>query len=134
MGGKKTLCTNLAVRVKTRVNDAVHVQVQVVELHAVGIRFRRVDWKRNAVVADGGVFLDDIGDGERVPVGEPPVKRWHSHSKLKSSAPMVRKRQKKKKRERRKIWICVVLEFGMHGKVLVDKQGCSVHPITDTNE
>ena len=80
------------------VNDAVHVQVQVVELHAVGIRFRRVDRQRNAVFGDGGVNLDGIGDGEWVPVGEPPVKRWHSHSRSKSSAPSTSSANGKVKR------------------------------------
>lgn len=71
--------TYLALRVKTGVNDAVHVQVQIVELHAIWIRFRRINGQRNAIIADGGKFLHYIGDRERVAVSEPPVKRWHSH-------------------------------------------------------
>jgi len=59
--------------VKTGVNDAVHVQVQVVELHAIRIRFRNI----NSAVA--GVLLHNVDDRERVPIREPPVKRWHSH-------------------------------------------------------
>ena len=65
----------LAVRMKTGMNDAVHVQVQVVELHAIRIRFRNI----NSAVAAGGVLLHNVDDRERVPIREPPVKRWHSH-------------------------------------------------------
>ena len=75
--------TYLAIGVKTRVDDAVHVEVHVVELHAVGIRFRDIDmkrWRCAAVEGGGGLFLDDIGDGEGIAVREPPIKRWDSHS------------------------------------------------------
>ncbi|WVY93771.1 hypothetical protein V8G54_032859, partial [Vigna mungo] len=48
---------------------------QVVELHAIGIRFRNI----NSAVAGGGVLLHNVDDRERVPIREPPVKRWHSH-------------------------------------------------------
>jgi hypothetical protein len=57
-------------------NDAVHVQVQIIELHAVRIRFRYVNVKRNTA---GGCFLHDIDNRSRVSIREPPVKRWHSH-------------------------------------------------------
>lgn len=61
-------------------NDAVHVQVQVVELHSVGIWRGRVNRQRNAVVGDGWFLFDYIGDREWVTVGEPPVKSWDSHN------------------------------------------------------
>jgi phenylpyruvate tautomerase PptA (4-oxalocrotonate tautomerase family) len=66
--------TNLAIRVKTRVNDTVHIQVQVIELNSVGIGFRSVDRGRNAVV------FDYVGDREWVTIGEPAVKSWDPHS------------------------------------------------------
>ena len=65
----------LAVGMETRMDDTVHVQVQVIELHAIGIRFRDID----AGVAGGGFIFHHIGNRERISVGEPPVEGWHSH-------------------------------------------------------
>lgn len=75
----KTEEQNLAIGVKTRVNNAVHVEVEVVELHAVGVRFRNVDGRRNAIGVLVGLFLDDFGDRKRVPIGQPTVERRHAH-------------------------------------------------------
>lgn len=60
-------------------DDAVHVEVEVVELEAVGVGAGEVEGEVGAVGADDGFLLHDVGDGERVPVGEPPVERRNTH-------------------------------------------------------
>lgn len=62
-------------------NNPVHVQVQVVELHAVRVRSRDVDGHRDPGRVDAGLFLDDVNDCSRVPVGEPSVERWNTHNR-----------------------------------------------------
>ncbi|GMN61991.1 hypothetical protein TIFTF001_031088 [Ficus carica] len=70
---------NLAIGVKTRVNNIVHVEVEVVKLHAVGVRFRNVNGRRNAIGVLVGFFLDDFKDQEWVPIGQLTVEHRHTH-------------------------------------------------------
>lgn len=71
-------------------DDGVHVEVEVVELEAVGVGAGEVEGERGAVGADDGLLLHDVGDGEWVSVGEPPVERGNTH-----------RRRDDRKRERR---------------------------------
>lgn len=68
-----------AVGVEARVDDAVHVEVEVVELEAVGVGAGEVEGEVGAAGADDGFLLHDVGDGERVSVGEPPVEGRNTH-------------------------------------------------------
>lgn len=76
-------------------NDTVHVQVQVVELHAIWIRFGDIDG-----FAGGGFFLHHIGNGEWIAVGEPTVKGWDSHVFGPARLDPVQKRRCERKRKK----------------------------------
>jgi hypothetical protein len=71
---------------KARVDDAVHVQVQVVKLDAVGVGLRRVDRgdQRSARAGVGASeharsILDAVDDDFWVALAEPAVEGWDSH-------------------------------------------------------
>lgn len=59
-------------------DDPIHVEVEVVELDAVGIGLAGVDGDRDPV-DDDGLLLDDVDHDHRVLLGQPPVERRHSH-------------------------------------------------------
>lgn len=60
-------------------DDPVHVEVQVVELHPVRVGPRGVDRPGDAAGVDERLLLDDVGDRARVPIGEPPVEGGDAH-------------------------------------------------------
>lgn len=61
-----------AVGVKAGVDDAVHVEVEVVEFDAV--------WVRSGRVGNGGFVFDDGLHRERIPIHQPSVECRDSHS------------------------------------------------------
>lgn len=65
----------LVLRVEAGVDDAVHVQVEVVEVNGGGATSRTV------------FFLDGGGDDVGVLLHEPPVERRHSHGGRLASSP-----------------------------------------------
>lgn len=65
-------------RMKARVDDAVHVQVEVVELDAVRVRPGRVYWDPDPIDHYGSFFAD-LHHGKGVTVDQPPVKSRNSH-------------------------------------------------------
>ena len=71
-------CTYPVLRVETRMDDPVHVQVEVVEFLAVRVGRARVHGARRAVRLEGLIF-DHVLDDERVLLREPPVERGDTH-------------------------------------------------------
>ena len=65
----------LAVGMKTRVNDPIHVQVKIIKLHAVRVRSGDI----NLSPTLRRLFFDHVHNGQMVPICEPPVKRWNPH-------------------------------------------------------
>jgi hypothetical protein len=64
---------------RARMNDAVHVQVEIVELLAVGVGSRRIDGDHGPIVHGDGVFLQDRGYDLGVFGGEPPEGGGNTH-------------------------------------------------------
>lgn len=64
---------------RTGMNDTVHVQVQIVELLAVGVGLSGVNGDNSAIVHGHGSVLDDWGDDLRVLVGKPSEGRGDTH-------------------------------------------------------
>jgi hypothetical protein len=58
------------------VDDAVHVEIEVVELDAVGVGEAEVDGNEGAGLE---LLLLRVGDSQGVAVGQPPVERRDSH-------------------------------------------------------
>lgn len=52
---------------KTRVNDSIHVKIEIVELDTVRVRAGGVDWDRNAADIKRR-FFHDVGDCKRIPL------------------------------------------------------------------
>ena len=50
---------------KTRVNDSIHVKIEIVELHTVRVRAGGVDRDRNAADIKRR-FFHDVGDCKRI--------------------------------------------------------------------
>ncbi|RWW35014.1 hypothetical protein BHE74_00035410 [Ensete ventricosum] len=66
--------------VEARVDDAVHVQVEIVEFEAVRVRLGEIQGKGGTAHALSGLLLDHVRDRERVAIGEPSVKGRNSHT------------------------------------------------------
>lgn len=64
---------------KTGMYNAVHVQVQVIELIAIRVGSRNVDWSGHAIWVLLRLFLHHVGDGEWVAIRQPAVKRGDAH-------------------------------------------------------
>lgn len=60
-------------------DDAVHVEVEIVEFDAVRVRSGGIHRKGEAIGADSRLLLDHVHYRERVAVREPPIERRHSH-------------------------------------------------------
>lgn len=58
--------TYLILWVEAWMDDAVHVQIEVVKLHAIGVGLRRVHWYFNAI-DNLGMLLNAIDDDLWVP-------------------------------------------------------------------
>ena len=71
----------LVLRMKARMNNPVHIQVQVVKLDPVRIGLRGVDRHLDATDTVGHV-LDAVHDGLRVAVGQPLEERRNSHGMI----------------------------------------------------
>lgn len=69
---------NLVFGVEARVDDPIHVEIEVVELYAVRVRARGVGGDSDAI-DDLGSFLDHLHDGEGVAVDEPTVECGDPH-------------------------------------------------------
>jgi len=65
--------------VEAGVNDAIHVEVEVVELEAVGVGAAEVDGDEGAGLELHGLLLLRVRHGQRVAVRQPPVERRDSH-------------------------------------------------------
>lgn len=65
--------------VGTGMHNAVHVQVQIVELLAIGIRFCRVDGNSGAIIHNNRLVLDDGRYDLGVFGGEPPKGSRNTH-------------------------------------------------------
>jgi hypothetical protein len=61
------------------VNDAIHVEVEVVELDAVGVGAAEVDGDEGAGLELDGLLLLRVRHRQRVAVRQPPVERRDSH-------------------------------------------------------
>lgn len=68
-----------ALGVEAGVDDAVHVEVEVVELEAVGVGAAEVDGDEGARLELHGLLLHRVRHRLRVPVRQPPVERRDSH-------------------------------------------------------
>lgn len=64
---------------KTGVDYSVHIQVQVVELHAIRVRFRNVNGNKHPIRVLLGLFLHHVRNREWVPIGQPTVERGYAH-------------------------------------------------------
>lgn len=64
---------------ETRVNYSIHVEVQIVELHPVWVGPRWINREKDAARSLPCFLLDDVGDGERVTVDEPPEEGGNAH-------------------------------------------------------
>lgn len=62
-------------------DDAVHVEIQVVKLLEVGIWLGAVDWSASAVFETTTIFVS-VDNGGRVLLGEPSEECGYSHSEL----------------------------------------------------
>lgn len=69
-----------SIGVEAGVDDAVHVQVEIVEFEAVRVRLGEIQGKGGAAHALGGLLLDHVRDRERVAIGEPSVEGRNSHT------------------------------------------------------
>ena len=65
-------------RVHARVDDAVHIEVQVVKLDAVGVGLRQVHRHRDASHGRG-LLLEHVSQDARVLLDEPSEECWHAH-------------------------------------------------------
>jgi hypothetical protein len=65
-------------RMKARVYDAIHIEVQVVILHAIRVRLGGVYWNFHVLYHLSLLFLD-IDDDERILIGQPSIERRDSH-------------------------------------------------------
>jgi hypothetical protein len=63
-------------------DDAVHVEVEVVELDAVGVGTAEIDGDEGAGLELHGLLLLRVGDRQRVAVSQPPVERRDSHLRV----------------------------------------------------
>jgi len=64
--------------VEAGVNDAIHVEVEVVELEAVGVGPGGVDGHADALDLDG-LLLHHVHHHHRVLLRQPPVERRDTH-------------------------------------------------------
>ena len=69
----------LVLGMRAGMNDAVHVQVEVVKLLAIGIRLRGVDGDHGAIVHLDWEILQDRRDNLGVFGGEPPEGGGNTH-------------------------------------------------------
>jgi hypothetical protein len=65
-------------RMKARVYDAIHIEVQVVILHAIRVRLGGVYWNFHVLYHLSLLFLD-IDDDERILIRQPSIERRDSH-------------------------------------------------------
>lgn len=63
---------------KTWMYDAVHVEIQIVELDAVRVRLRSISGHPNSVNDRRRIF-QHVDYWQWVPLDQPPVKRRNSH-------------------------------------------------------
>ena len=80
--------THPVLGVEARVNDTIHIQVQVVELDAVRVRRAGVHGTRRAVGLPG-LILDDVLDDEGVFLRQPAVEGGDSHRVRSPVSPSV---------------------------------------------
>lgn len=64
---------------RARVNDAVHVQIQVIELFAIGVGPGAIHRNNGAIVQGNRLVLDHWGDNLGVFGGKPPEGRGNTH-------------------------------------------------------
>lgn len=64
---------------RTGVDDTVHVQVQIVELFAIGVGTSAVHGNNGAIFKSDRLVFDHRGDDLRVLVGQPPEGRGDTH-------------------------------------------------------
>jgi len=72
--------------VEAGVDDAIHIEVEVVELEAVGVGAAEVNGDEGAGLELHGLLLLRVGHRQRVAVRQPPVERGDSHLRLTCSA------------------------------------------------
>lgn len=74
-----SLRRRLVLGVGARVDDAVHVEVQVVHFLAVGVRLGCINGHLGAVGILERLIFDDRGDNLGIFLREPSEKRWDTH-------------------------------------------------------
>ena len=75
---KRTLGTHLVFRVRARVNDAVHVEVEIVDFKAARIGLRAVDGNSDTV-NDARLFDSCRHSNFGITANKPSKERWHTH-------------------------------------------------------
>uniref|UniRef100_A0A7C8YIY3 Uncharacterized protein n=1 Tax=Opuntia streptacantha TaxID=393608 RepID=A0A7C8YIY3_OPUST len=59
----------LPLRMKARVDNPIHVQIQIIELHAIRVRPSHIDGIYDAILILPRLFLYHIGNRQRVSIG-----------------------------------------------------------------
>jgi len=72
------------VGVEAGMNDAVHVEVEVVVFDVVRVCLARIDRDLNSVDNDGFLF-DRVHNHHRIFLSQPPVEGWDSHLSVANS-------------------------------------------------
>lgn len=78
--------------VKAGMNDAIHVEVEVIVFDVVRVLLARIDRDLNAVDDDWFLF-DRVHNHHRILLGQPPVEGWDSHLCVANSDSICRKRK-----------------------------------------
>ena len=67
-------------------NDAVHVEIEVIVFDVVRVLLARIDGDLNAVDYDRFLF-DRVHNHHRILLRQPSVERWNSHRSLRFNSP-----------------------------------------------
>lgn len=78
---RKVKVTNPILRMKTRMNDTVHIKIKIVIFDVVRVWLTRIDGDLNAL-DNNRFFLDGVDNHHRIFLCKPSIERWDSHRSL----------------------------------------------------